>query len=79
MSLNEEYVTKQLETTEDRLNDHAERLRTLEKGAAVTSTRLENLCDMIEKQTKSINALVGVFITALIGFFIYCVEVGIFN
>ena len=31
MPLSEEYIKKQFETTEDRLNDHAERLRTMER------------------------------------------------
>ena len=59
MALNDEYISKQLETTEDRLNDHAERIRTLEKGVAVTDAKVDTLCASLEKQTKSINALIG--------------------
>ena len=79
MSINEEYISKQLETTEGRLNDHAERIRTLEKGVAVTDAKVDSLCETLEKQTKSINALIGVFATALVGFFVYAVEVGVFG
>ncbi|MCI5713680.1 MAG: hemolysin XhlA family protein [Lachnospiraceae bacterium] len=77
--MNEEYISKQLETTEDRLNDHAERIRVLEKGVAVTDTKVDSLCETLEKQTKSINALIGVFVTELVGFFIYAVEIGVFK
>lgn len=79
MPVNEEYISKQLETTEDRLNDHAERIQVLEKGVAVTDTKVNILCERLEKQTKSINTLAGSIITALIGFFIYAVEVGVFG
>ena len=79
MALNDEYISKQLETTEDRLNDHAERIRTLEKGVAVTDAKVDSLCASLEKQTKSLNALIGTFATALVGFFIYAVEVGVFK
>lgn len=77
--MNEQYVEKQLEITEDRLNDHAERIRNLEKDQAITNTQIDNLCDKIEKQTKSINALIGTFATALLGFFFYCVQQGLFK
>ena len=58
MPLSEEYIKKQFETTED---------------------RVDTLCASLEKQTKSINALIGTFATALVGFFIYAVEVGVFK
>ncbi len=77
--MNEEFVTKQLETTEDRLNDHAERIRTLEKGVAVTDQRVDSLCGQLEKTTKSINVLSGTIITALIGFFMYAIQCGVFK
>jgi predicted transcriptional regulator len=77
--LNEEFVRKQLETTEDRLNDHAERIRCLEKGQAVTDSRVDSLCEKLEKQTKSINTLTAAISTALIGFFFYAVQTHIFG
>ncbi|MCI5712856.1 MAG: hemolysin XhlA family protein [Lachnospiraceae bacterium] len=79
MPISEEYISKQLETTEERLNDHAERIRVLEKGVAVTDAKVNSLCERLEKQTRSINTLAGSIITALIGFFVYAVEVGVFG
>lgn len=79
MPISEEYISKQLETAEERLNDHAERIRVLEKGVAVTDAKVNSLCERLEKQTKSINTLAGSIITALIGFFVYAVEVGVFG
>jgi predicted nuclease with TOPRIM domain len=77
--MNEELVSKQLETNENRLNDHADRIRELEKSKAVTDEKIDNLCKSIEKQTKSINALIGTFASALVGFFFYAVQQGIFK
>lgn len=79
MSVNEELIEKQLKTTEDRLNDHSERLRGLEMGIAVTDAKVKSLCESLEKQTKSINALVGIFSTALVGFFFYAIQTGLFK
>lgn len=77
--MNEQYTEKQFETTEKRLDDHAERIRNLEKSTAVTDARLLNLCQTIEKQTRSINYLIGTFITALVGIVVYAVESGVFK
>ncbi len=77
--MNDEIIEKCMETAEKRLNDHAERLRDLEKKVAVTAEQIESLCQTIEKQTKSINALIGTFATALVGFFFYCIQQGLFK
>lgn len=79
MPVNEELIEKQLKTTEDRLNDHAERLRGLEMGIAVTDAKVKSLCESLEKQTRSINTLIGMFSTALISFFFYAVQTGLFK
>jgi chaperonin cofactor prefoldin len=55
------------------------RIANLEKSDAVTNVKLDNLCDKLDKQTKSIYALIGTLITALVGFFFYVVQQGIFH
>lgn len=77
--MDSEYFEKQSDEHESRINDHEKRIRDLEKAQAVTNSQIQNLCDKIEKQTKSINALIGTFATALVGFFFYCIEAGLFK
>lgn len=77
--MNDEFVIKQLETHDKRLNNHGDRIDTLEKSDAVTNVKLDNLCDKLDKQTKSINTLVGTLVAALVGFFFYAVQQGVFH
>jgi hypothetical protein len=77
--MNEQLIIKQLETHDKRLDNHGDRLDALEKSDAVTNVKIDNLCEKLDKQTKSINALIGTLVTALIGFFFYAVQQGIFQ
>jgi chromosome segregation ATPase len=77
--MNVEFVQKQLEVHDKRLDNHSERLDALEKSDAVTNVKLDNLCEKLDKQTKSINALIGTLLASLLGFFFYAVQQGIFH
>lgn len=77
--MEEKYIEEKLDTAESRLNDHAERIRILEKSQAVTDSRIADLCKTIERQTRGINALSGAIVSALIGFFIFALEQGLFQ
>lgn len=77
--MTDELVEKQLETNEIRLNDHAERIRILEKGVAVTDSRVDSLCEALEKTNKSLNLMTGTLATALVGFFFYMIQTGLFK
>ena len=46
--MNNELVEQQLDTTEKRLDDHAERIRKLESVTAVMDNRLAALCTALE-------------------------------
>lgn len=75
----DEILEKHMQTTEDRLNDHAGRIRDLEKSTAVTDERVDNLCDTMGKLTKAIYSLVASILATLVGFFVYAIQTGIFK
>lgn len=79
MTICDEIIEKHMKTTEDQLDNHAQRIRDLEKSTAVTDERVDNLCDTMGKLTKAIYSLVGAILTTLISFFIYAVQTGIFR
>lgn len=77
--MNEELVKHQLEIQNTRLNDHSKRIDELEKGSAATAVKIDNLCEKLAAQTKSINWLIGLMATGLLGFFFYAIETSIFK
>ena len=77
--MNEELLKEKLETHEKRINNHADRLDKLGIHEAARDVKIDNLCDKLEKQTRSIYGLIGIVATALVGFFFYAVQQGIFH
>lgn len=77
MQVCDEILEEHMKTTKDRLDDHAKRIRILEKSTAVTDERVDNLCNTMGKLTKAIYSLVGAILTTLISFFIYVIQTGI--
>ena len=77
--MNEEVVKEKLETHERRINNHADRLDKLELHEAARDVKIDNLCEKLEKQTKSINALRGAVATELVGFFFNAIQSGLFR
>ena len=75
----DELLRDKIETHDKRLNDHSDRIKELEKGRATTDIKMDNLCEKLEKQTKSINWLIGLMVTSLLGFFFYAIQNGLFN
>ena len=72
--MNDELIRDKIITHEKRLNNHGERLDELEKQRVATDVKMDNLCEKLEKQTKSINYLVGLLASGLLGFFFYVVQ-----
>ena len=62
------------ERTEKRLNDHAERLRVLETGAAKQGVMIEQLCGKIDTLLSWMKALLIAFCTGMGGFFLWYVQ-----
>ncbi|MEG1185313.1 MAG: hemolysin XhlA family protein [Eubacterium sp.] len=72
--MNEEKIEHIVETHEKRLNDHSERLDDLEKQNATMTERVNNLCEKLETQTKSIDKLTYCILGALASFFFYMIQ-----
>ena len=76
--MNEEKLEHIVDTHEKRINDHGERLDKLELQSGRLEERITALCDKLDVQTKAINWLIGLGATALVGFFMFVVQNGIF-
>jgi len=72
--MNEEYVTKQLETHEKRLNNHGDRIDKLEQYQSKSEVQINNLCEQIKSLVSTIKWSMGLLITTLIGFFIWYIQ-----
>jgi len=62
------------EVAERRLNDHAERLRTLETSDARKGVMIEQLCAKLDNLIAWIKAILVAWITGMGGFFIWYVQ-----
>ena len=76
--MNEEELEHIVATHEPRINDHGERLSKLELQSGRLEERIIALCDKLEVQTRAINWLIGLGATALVGFFMFVVQRGVF-
>ena len=74
--MNEELITDKINTHERRINNHADRLDKLELHEAARDVKIDNLCEKLEKQTRSIYGLIGMVGTALVSFFFLCGSAG---
>ena len=77
--MNEELVKHQLQVHEKRLNDHSKEIDELKEGRAASNVKMDNLCERLEAQTKSINWLIGIMSTSLVGFFFYAIQTNLFK
>ncbi|NFH79096.1 hypothetical protein FDA09_06730 [Clostridium botulinum] len=77
--MNEELVKDKLATHDRRLNNHGDRLDKLEQDNASSKAELKNLCDNLKQLTGVLKWLIGLGASTLVGFFIYAIQVGIFN
>ncbi|WP_346896119.1 hemolysin XhlA family protein [Clostridium sp. UBA7503] len=77
--MNDELIKHKLEVHEKRINNHSERIDELERGRAATDVKMDNLCEKLEAQTKSINWLIGLMATSLLGFFFYAIQTNLFK
>lgn len=72
--MNEEYVTKQLETHEKRLNNHGDRLDKLEQYQSRSEVQISNLCEQIKSLISTIKWSMGLLVTTLVGFIIWYIQ-----
>ena len=76
--MNEELIKKELETHERRINNHSERIDKLEQSNVELKVHIQNLCKNLESLTGAIKWLIGLCVSALIGFFFYAIQNNIF-
>jgi hypothetical protein len=77
--MNDELVKDKLETHDKRLNNHGERLDKLEQDGRELKTELKNLCENLKSLTSMMRWFITAIGGALISFFFYAVQTGIFN
>ncbi|AGX43265.1 hemolysin XhlA family protein [Clostridium saccharobutylicum] len=77
--MNDELVKDKLDTHERRLNNHSERLDKLEQDGRELKTELKNLCENLKSLTSMMKWFIATLVGALISFFFYAVQTGIFN
>jgi chromosome segregation ATPase len=72
--MNDEFVTKQLDTHERRLNNHGDRIDKLEQYRSRSEVQINNLCDQIKSLVSTIKWSMGLLITVLVGFIIWYIQ-----
>jgi hypothetical protein len=77
--MNEELIKDKIETYEKRLNNHGSRLDKLEQDSIELKTELKNLCENLKSLTNIMRWFITAMGGALISFFFYSVQIGIFK
>ena len=72
--MNEEVIRDKLETHEKRINNHADRIDQLERYQSRSEEQIKNLCEQIKNLVTTMKWFMGLFVSALIGFFIWYVQ-----
>lgn len=72
--MNEELANYQLDIHDKRLNNHSERLDKLEQEGAALKIEIKNLCENLKSLTSVIKWFIGIWVTTLLGFFIYSIQ-----
>ena len=72
-------IDERLDTQDRRINNHSERIDDLEKYQSRTEAKIENLCEQIQGLVTTIRWAMGLFAGALVSFFFYAIQRGIFK
>jgi len=72
-------VNERLDTHERRINNHSERIDKLEQYQSRTEAKIENLCDQIKSLVTTMRWFMGLSVGALVSFFFYAVQKGLFR
>ena len=72
--MNDEFVIKQLDTHERRLNNHGDRIDKLEQYQSRSEVQINNLCEQIKSLVSTIKWSMGLLITVLVGFIIWYIQ-----
>lgn len=72
-------IDEKIEVHEKRLNNHSARLDKLEQDGAELKAEIKNLCKQIEGLNSTLKWFIGLLVGALVSFFFYAVQKGIFK
>jgi len=72
-------IDERLDHHDKWLGEHEEKIDRLDRSDAKNTNAIENLCSQLAGQTKAIWGLVSMVAAALISFFFYAVQQGIFK
>ncbi|WP_238860852.1 hemolysin XhlA family protein [Clostridium sp. YIM B02569] len=77
--MNEELIRDKIKTYDKKLDNHDDRLDKLEQDGRELKTELKNLCENLKSLTGMIRWFITAIGGALISFFFYAIQTGIFN
>ena len=77
--MNEELFRRELDTHDNRLNNHSDRIKDLERKQVAFAIQIENLCADLKDLTSTLKWFIGIMFTTFLGFFIYAVQSGLFK
>ena len=77
--MNDELRDHKIEVCERRLDEHGKEIDELKTNRAATDVKMDNLCEKLSAQTKSMNWLIGLMATSLLEFFFYAIQNNIFK
>lgn len=77
--MNEELIEHKVKVLDKRVNEHSKEIDELKESRAATDVKIDNLCEKLGSQTKSINWLIGLMATSLLGFFFYAIQTNLFK
>ena len=72
--MDDEFVIKQLDTHERRLNNHGDRIDKLEQYQSRSEVQISNLCEQIKNLVSAIKWSMGLLIATLVGFLIWYIQ-----
>ena len=77
--MNEEVMKEKVLAHDRLIEEHGKDINELKLSRVTSELKIDTLCEKLEAQTKSINWLIGLMVTGLLGFFFYAVQQGIFK
>lgn len=67
------------EDIKDKIEDHEQRLREVEKSQSEFKIEIKNLCESLKTLTNTLKWFMGIWVTSLLGFFFYAIQSHIFK
>ncbi|GAA0062990.1 hemolysin XhlA family protein [Clostridium sporogenes] len=72
-------LEEKIDVHDIRLNNHGKRIDKIEQNQSKIDTKIENLCDQLKQLVSVLKWYIGLSVGALVSFFFYAVQYGIFK